>query len=193
MTATQSIEDAASSSTRSSTRLAYVAAIGAAVALSLGLYGSIHDPAGQTTYRFGFDRMLAMKAWFATGGAVLALWQVTTAAWMWGRLPGVAKTPDWVPPTHRWSATLAFLLTLPVAYHCLWSLGFQDTNSRVLAHSLLGCAFYGAFATKMLALRTPRLPSHTLPVVGGLVSVLLVGIWLTSARWYFQTVGFPGL
>ena len=50
------------------------------------------------------------------------------------------------------AGTAAFVVYLPVAYHCLWSLGFQDTDTRVLAHSLLGCAFYGAMATKLLAL-----------------------------------------
>ncbi len=144
------------------------------MALALGVYSKVHDPAGQTTYRFGFDLMLAMKAWFTTAAAVLALWQITTAAWMWGRLPGAGDAPGWVTPIHRWSGTLAFLFTLPVAYHCLWSLGFQDTNGRVLLHSLLGVAFFGAFTTKMLALRTARLPARTLPVVGGLVSVVLV-------------------
>ena len=192
MTATQNI-DHDTASTQSSLRLLYIAGAGAAVALALGVYSKVHDPTGQTTYRFGFDLMLGMKAWFATVAVVLALWQVTTAGWMWGRLPGAGDAPSWVAPTHRWSGTLAFLFTLPVAYHCLWSLGFQDGDSRVLMHSLAGCAFFGAFTTKMLALRTARLPARTLPMVGGLVSVLMVGIWLTSARWYFQTVGFPGL
>ena len=27
--------------------------------------------------------------------------------------------PRWVPFLHRWSGTAAFVLTLPVAYHCL--------------------------------------------------------------------------
>ena len=46
---------------------------------------------------------------------------------MWGRLP--------VSVTHRagyrsCTARLAFLVSLPVAYHCLWSLGFQTTSTR---------------------------------------------------------------
>ena len=33
-----------------------------------------------------------------------------------------------------WFATvaLAFLFSLPVVYHCLWSLGFQSGSTRVL-------------------------------------------------------------
>lgn len=61
--------------------------------------------------------------------------------------PGGASA--WVPAAHRRLGTVAFLLTLPVAYHCLWALGFCDTDTPVLAHSIRGCAFYGAFVTKM--------------------------------------------
>ena len=192
MTAAPSL-DHSDASTPSNVRLVQIAAAGAAVALTLGVYSKVHDPSGQTIYQFGFAKMLAMKAWFATFAVMLALWQMASAAWMWGRLPGAGDAPRWVAPTHRWSGTLAFLFTLPVAYHCLWSLGYQDTDARVMAHSLFGLAFFGAFTTKLLALRTSRLPARALPVIAGTMSVLLVGVWLTSARWYFQTAGFPGL
>ena len=68
---------------------------------------------------------------------------------------------------HRISGRLAFIASLPVAYHCLWSLGFQDTDTRVLAHSLLGCAVYGAFAAKVTIVRSKGLPGLALPVAGG--------------------------
>ena len=171
-----------------------VVALGAAVAVSLGVYGRIHAPTGDSISPFGFPAVLPMKAWFATGAAALALFQLVSALWMWGRLPGgSAPAPGWTGPAHRWSGTVAFLLTLPVAYHCLWALGFQDTDTRVLVHSILGCAFYGAFTTKLLSLRVRRLPGMTLPVVGGSLVALLVGIWWTSSLWFFTNVGFPGV
>ena len=88
---------------------------------------------------------------------------------------------------------LAFLVSLPIAYHCLWSLGFETDSSstRRFVHSLLGCAFYGAFATKMIVVRSKRMPGWALPVVGGLVFVALVGLWFTSSFWFFRHVGFP--
>ena len=79
-----------------------------------------------------------MKAWLTTIAAALAVAQALTAAWMWQRLPAPGPTPSWVAPAHRWAGTLAFFATLPVAYHCLWALGFQQTTPRVLAHSILG-------------------------------------------------------
>lgn len=172
--------------------VAVAIAAGAAVSLAAGVYSKVHDPTGNAIATFGFPRVLPMKAWFATGAAVLAIAQVASATWMWGRLPGVTRpAPDWAVHGHRWFGTLAFLLTLPVAYHCLWALGFQDTTTRVLLHSLLGCAFYGAFTTKMLLLRSDRIPARALPIAGGLLTAILVAIWWTSSWWFFTTIGFP--
>ena len=53
------------------------------------------------------------------------------------------------------------MAAVPVAIHCLYALGLQTFDLRVLAHSLLG----------------------------GLVFAALVGVWLTSALWFFSTVG----
>lgn len=126
-----------------------------------------------------------MKAWFATAAFGLALVQLISALWIWGRLPGVGQAPVQVAVAHRWTGTVAFLLTLPVAYHCLWALGFQETTNRVLAHSLLGCGFYGAMTTKLLLLRSRRLPGWVLPLAGGSLVATLTGLWFTSSYWYF--------
>ncbi|HET9610335.1 MAG TPA: DUF6529 family protein [Acidimicrobiales bacterium] len=173
--------------------LVAAAVAGGAVALALGTYGRVHEPTGDSIATFGFPAVLPMKAWFGTVAFALVLAQLASALAMWGRLPGVARAPGWLAPVHRWSGTAAFVVSLPVAYHCLWSLGFQDTDTRVLAHSLAGCAFYGAFATKLLALRIDRLPGWALPVAGGLLVTCLTAVWLTSSLWFFTNVGFPGV
>lgn len=167
--------------------------VGGAVSISLGVYGRVHSPTFEGIYDFGFGAVLPMKAWFTTGAAVLVIFQITSAAWMYGRLPGVPAFPGWVGQAHRWSGTAAFLLTLPVAYHCLWSLGFQSGDTRVLVHSILGCAFYGIFTTKMLCLHSSRVSSSALPLFGSAAAVVLTGIWLTSSLWFFQNFGFPGV
>jgi hypothetical protein len=167
---------------------------GAAVALAIGTYGRVHEPTGGNITTFGFPTLISMKVWLATAAFALAMLQLTSALAMWGRLPGMRgrKAPKWLPPVHRWTGTAAFVVSLPVAYHCLWSLGFQDTDTRVLAHSLFGCAFYGAMTTKLLVLRADRLPGMTLPIVGGLLVTALTGLWLTSSLWFFTNVEFPG-
>jgi Family of unknown function (DUF6529) len=174
-------------------RLLVAAGVGAAAALALGAYGRVHTPTGGVITTFGFPSLLPMKAWLTTGVVVLAIAQLLSAMAMWGKLPGVRHAPSWMAQAHRWTGTAAFLLSLPVAYHCLWSLGVQTTDTRVFAHSLLGCAFYGAFITKLLALRIDRLPGWALPTIGGSLFTVVVALWLTSSLWFFTNVGFPGV
>jgi len=175
----------------SRTTLAAVLCAGAAVAVVMGVYAKAHTPAGQPLFMLGFSGMLQMKVWLTCAATALLLVQLTTALWIWGRLPGAGEAPGWVSPVHRWSGSIAFVVTLPVAFHCIWALGFSDTGPRVLAHSLAGCMFYGAYASKMLALRVERLPGWVLPILGGSVLGLLVTIWLTAALWFFTRSGLP--
>jgi Family of unknown function (DUF6529) len=173
------------------TRLLGALALGAAVAVALGVYGNVHDPSQELVFTLFFSSTISMKVWFATLAVAFAVVQVTTALWVYGKL-GVSA-PDWAGTVHRISGRLAFLSTLPVAYHCLWSLGFQDTDTRVLAHSILGCAFYGAFATKVTIVRSRGLPGWALPVAGGLTFAVLVAAWYTSAVWFIGDQGWPDI
>ena len=170
--------------------LVTVAAVGAAVAVFLGVYANVHDPTGEAPYQLFFTGTINLKVWFATGGFVLAVVQVLSASWLYGKLGGDA--PDWLGDVHRLSGTVAFALTLPVAYHCLWSIGFQDGDTRVLVHSIVGCFFYGVFATKVLAVRNHDLPGWVLPVVGGTTFTALTLLWLTSSVWFWTEIEFPG-
>ena len=172
-------------------RLLLAAGIGAAVALTLGVYGHVHDPSQKLVFTLGLSSTIAMKVFLATIALAFAVVQVTTALWVYGKLPWSA--PDWAGGLHRVSGRIAFLVSLPVAYHCLWSLGFQDTTTRVLVHSLAGCAFYGAFATKVTIVRSRSLPGIALPIAGGLTFALLAVVWLSSALWFIDKMGFPAL
>jgi len=90
---------------------------------------------------------------------------------------------------HRVSGALAFVVSLPVAFYCLYGFGFDTATPRTLAHSLAGCLFYGAFTSKMLALRSAWLPGWTVPVLGGTVFTVFVLVWALSALWWFQLTG----
>jgi Family of unknown function (DUF6529) len=162
--------------------------IGAAVALTLGAYGSLHTPAPAVVNVAGFSSGFAAKAWLASVAVLFALVQVGSALVMYGKVPGVAA-PGWIGPLHRWSGRIAFLLTIPVVIHCLYAAGFQTYSPRVLLHSVLGCVFFGAFTVKMLALRRDGLRGWVLPVLGGVVFTALVGLWLTSSLWFFSSAG----
>jgi hypothetical protein len=173
--------------------LLVLAAAGAAVSVSLGVYGREHTPSGGVIFDLGFPTMRAMKSWLATVSMALVFVQVFSAMAMYGRVPRLKTTPKWVPFAHRWSGTTAFVVSLPVAYHCLWSLGFHTANARPLLHGLFGLTFYGAITTKLLALRSDRLPRWAIPVLGSTVALTLTGVWLTSALWFFTNVSFPAL
>jgi Family of unknown function (DUF6529) len=173
--------------TRSHRLLLVPALLGMALSVLLGVYGNLHSPARVAVNVAGFSSPATVKVWLATGAALLALVQLVSALAMWGKFgPNV---PGWIAPAHRWSGRIAFLLTVPVAAHCLYALGFSTFDARTLIHSLLGCFFFGAFAVKMLALPKPGLPGWALPVLGGLVFTALIGLWLTSSFWYFTTFG----
>ena len=162
--------------------------IGALVALTLGIYGRLHHPTGIAVNIAGFSSPGYVKSWLATGATVFAIVQVISALVMYGKIPRV-PAPWWIGGLHRWSGRIAFLLAVPVAMHCLYALGFQTYSTRVLIHSLLGCAFFGAFAVKMLILPKRGLPGWTLPVAGAVLFTVLTGVWFTSAYWFFSTFG----
>lgn len=172
--------------------LGLVAALlgGAAVAVFVGVYGRAHDPTGQTLTTLFFSRQITMKVWLATLAVLSVVFQIGSALWMYGKV-GARKTPSWLGDLHRISGTVAFIVSLPVAYHCLWAIGFSaDLGvTRVFVHSLAGCLFYGAFAAKVIVVRSPKLPALALPIAGSLVFTTLVTLWLTSAFWFFNTQG----
>ena len=171
--------------------LAAAVLVGATVAVAMGVYARVHEPAGRPLFLLGFSGMLQMKTWLTTVAMLLLAVQLCTALWMWGRLPGAGAAPSWVSLLHRWVGSAAFVLTVPVAFHCIWSIGFMTYSTRALIHGVVGCVFYGAYAAKMLALRVRGLPGWALPILGGTVLASLVLIWLTSALWFFTRAGVP--
>jgi hypothetical protein len=176
---------------RSRPVLALVLLVGAGVAVAIGVYARVHSPASRPLFLLGFSGMLQLKAWLATVALAFVVVQLVTALWIWDRLPALGPAPASLPTVHRWSGSVGFALTLPVALHCVWSLGLVTSSPRVLAHGILGCAFYGAYAAKMLGLRLRGLPRWAIPALGGTVFSLFLLVWTTSAAWFFTRSGVP--
>jgi hypothetical protein len=162
--------------------------IGAAVAVGLGTFGRIHDPQFFSVSVAGFSSGTAVKTWLATLAVSLALFQLVSAFAMYRLIPG-GRVPTWIGTAHVWSGRLAVLVSVPVAVHCLYALGFQSGDTRVFFHSLFGCFFYGVFVTKMMLLTRKSVRPWVIPIVGGLLFFVLVYVWLTSALWFFQSTG----
>jgi hypothetical protein len=170
--------------------------VGAGISVALGTYGRAHDPTGRSLYTLFFTDTLRLKAWLSTGVLALAATQPITGRRLSaspripapGPGPAARPAPVWLGDLHRLIGTTAFALSLPVAYHCLWALGYQTPNTRVAVHSLVGCAFYGAFAAKVITVRRSQSPAWAVPLMGALTLSLVVGVWWTGALWYFDNV-----
>jgi Family of unknown function (DUF6529) len=185
------MDGASVSPPRSTSRVVPLVAIaaGAALSIALGVYGREHTPTFEPITTLGFGSMIEMKVWLAIAVAVLAVAQLVGALWMYGKL-GIAA-PGWLGIAHRASGVLLVVVSLPVAYHCLWSLGFQSYDTRVLVHSLAGCIVYGAVVTKVVAVQSSSAPGWLIPLAGGLLFTVFVVVVLTSAGWYLNEFGLP--
>lgn len=152
----------------------------ALISLDVGVVASRTKPIPYT------PTFLPLKVGLSTAALILGCFQLLTAARIYElvRFPPKGRFYNIV---HRWSGRVAIALTLPVAYHCIFLLGFGTYDLRVYIHSLLGSAIYGAFVAKVLIVRSSRFPGWALPIAGGILFAILLGLWLTSALWFFTT------
>ena len=138
-----------------------------------------------------FADAVRLKAQLGTAMLALALIQLTLALWMYGRLPAASRAPHRITTLHRVVGVVLFLLSIPVAIHCINAYGIELTPARAAVHSIAGCFFYGAFAAKVLVVRTKRLPGWMLPLLGGVLVVAVAVSWYASALWYFDGYALP--
>jgi uncharacterized protein DUF6529 len=165
-------------------RLTGIGLLALGVAAALYVAGRLHQP-DYTFSMFGADPF-PPKSLLATLALVLAGVQVLLALWIYRKLPLAAGPPRLVPIAHRVTGFALVAVTVPVAVHCLIAYGVQLTSLRVAIHSIAGCFFYGAFAAKVLLVRSRRLPGWALPVAGGTLAIVIGVLWYTSALWYYH-------
>jgi Family of unknown function (DUF6529) len=173
-------------------RLILPLALALVVAAGLYVFGTEHVPDYSGTALFGRTATdtLSLKSWLATGLLTLAGLQLGLALWMYGKLPGAAGSRT--GNVHRAVGIVALLVSLPIAYHCAFAYGVQtNIDARVAVHSLAGCFLYGAFAAKLVIVRSRRLPGWTLPLAGGALVALVAVLWYSSALWYFNDDSLP--
>jgi len=169
----------------------------ALVAAAVGVFASrTIKPASPPPYfSLFFSDTIHLKVWLTTAAVALALTQLLTAARIYEKLrfPPKGRLYNVI---HRWSGRTAILLTLPVAYHCIFLLGYASIRhtddfqfARTLIHSALGTAVYGVFVGKVFIVRKGGLPGWLLPIAGSTLFTVLLGLWLTSALWFFSVAG----
>ncbi len=173
-------------------RLAAIGLVAVVIAVALIVIGRVHTP----NYYFSLFgsptdalRAKSLLASIVLGAAVV---QVLLALWIYRKLPLAGAAPRPVRPAHRIIGAAAFLLTVPIAIHCLIAYGVQFTDLRRTVHSLAGCFFYGAFTAKVLIVQSRRLPGWALPVAGGTLALLILALWYTSAVYYYNNFSLPG-
>lgn len=152
---------------------------GALVSLALGLYAGLHEPTGRGYVFVDAGGVDDVKWTLTAAVVVLVLAQAVLGARLMrssGGEEGRASTAD----VHRLVGTLAFAFSIPVAFHCLWSLGYRSDDLRVAAHSFLGCVAYGFFVAKVVALRRREAPMVVLAALGSVLGVVLVAIAATG-------------
>src|SRR6266511_1573490 len=107
-------------------RLAAAGGLALVVAVALYIFGQTHTQSytmglvGQ--HGIAVNRRRARGATGMRGGA----WgQLTLALWMYRRRRGAGAAPPPVPVLHRVGGASLFLLSLPVAVHCMFAYGVQ--------------------------------------------------------------------
>ena len=172
-------------------RLAAALAAGALVTVSIGLLERhmATSPHPISYFHLFFSDPLYMKAWLASAALVLSFGQLVTAAGMYGVLR-ISPATRFYHVVHRWSGRTAMILTLPVAFNCLFDLGLYPPDMRVMVHAILGAFIYGIFVAKFLLLRVDRAPGWMLPILGSALFTTVLGLWLTSAYWLFSLYGW---
>jgi len=162
---------------------AFVAPIGAGAltALALGVYSSSHDPTGRDFVLAGFESTASWKSALASIALALFVTQLSLGLRITGRIGPRRPAPAWAPDLHRLVSTLAFGLSLPVVFHCLWALGYEGGADRVGFHSLLGCVAYGAYVANALSERVGGRPPGAVPLGGAFVAIAMLATWWTSA------------
>jgi hypothetical protein len=170
----------------------------ALVAATVGILASrtVKPASPPPFFHLFFTGVIYMKVWLTTAAILLACTQLLTAARIYERFhfPPKGRFYNFI---HRWSGRTAIALTLPVAYHCIFLLGYASIRhgdpfefARTLAHATLGTIVYGVFLGKVFIVRASGLPSWLLPLAGSTLFTVLLGLWITSSLWFFTFVAF---
>ncbi|MEQ8839489.1 MAG: DUF6529 family protein [Acidimicrobiales bacterium] len=169
--------------------LAVPFAAGAATALALGIYASVHEPTGRDFVLTGFSSASSWKSMFASVTVVLFFVQISLGLRIAGRLGPRLPPPPWARDVHRLVGTIAFGMSIPVVFHCLWTLGYRADDTRLALHSLLGCVAYGLYVAQVLTVRSGDRPEWAVPVTGAMLGIAMIVAWWTSALYFYAGIG----
>ncbi|MEV6107122.1 DUF6529 family protein [Streptomyces sp. NPDC051940] len=176
------------------TAVALGAALPVATAVAIWVTGEHHSPQ-YTTALFGARGSAAVTLKARLGSVLfgMAIVQLLLALWIYGRLPRLTAASSSVRASHRVVGWAAFLLSVPIAFHCVRTYGVATTSTRVFLHSVAGCALYGAFVAKVLVVRSRHLPGWLLPAAGSALFGAIGVLWYSAALWALNGFTAPAL
>lgn len=176
-------------------RIVVPPALTVAVAAAIWEFGRNVTPDYSGTALFGTTATdtLPLKSGLTSVVLGLAAVQLGLALWIYGRLPRISTAPPHVARIHRITGMVLILVSIPVAYHCMFAYGVQTLDTRIVVHSMAGCILYGALLGKVVVVRSTRLPTWMLPIAGGLLVGIVVILFYTAAFWYYNGFALPQL
>ena len=121
----------------------------------------VHEPTGRDFVLYGFESAAGWKNALTLVVAVLLVAQAALAFKLAGLFGLRAASRPWLLELRRLIATLAVGLSLPVAFHCVWVLGFGSDSSAITLHSILGCIAYGCVVAALWPDHRKRAPLDT--------------------------------
>lgn len=133
-----------------------------------------------------------VKSMLTTLVAVLALVQVLGMAQVRGYVHLVPTETRQLVLLHRWGGITALALILLVAGLCLFSvfgLGYALSSPRLQLHAAMGALAALLLFLKVLITNRFRRYLRFNPALGALAGLLIMGIFLSSALWYFVQGG----
>ncbi|MDE0605845.1 MAG: DUF6529 family protein [Acidimicrobiaceae bacterium] len=133
---------------------------GAAAATALGVYSVLHEPTGRDFVLWGFESAAAWKNALTLVVASLLVAQAVLSIKSAGMFGFRASTREGLLELQRLLATLAIGFSLPVAFHCVWVLGFGSNSLALTLHSILGCVAYGCVVAALWPNRNERTRSE---------------------------------
>ncbi len=135
-------------------------AVGAAVAVALGVYSVLHQPTGRDFVLYGFESAASWKNALTLVVALLLVAQAALSFKLAGLFGLRATTRPWLSELRCLLATLAVGFSLPVAFHCVWVLGFGSDSPAITLHSILACVAYGCVVAALWPERSERIHAN---------------------------------
>lgn len=86
---------------------------------------------------------------------------------------------------HRWGGRAALILALTVAVICICGEGYVLYSLRVWAHVVMGVLAILVMILKVATVHRFRRYVRHNNALGGVVGLLILGTFVTSALWYF--------